>query len=284
MAEAQSIEKVIGFVDILGFKNMVRASETGTSLPLAELLEATKMLAGKYARADYEKYGPTTCPGAPRHRRDLDFEVTQVSDCVVVSAEFSPAGVINLISHCWGACINLLTKGIMCRGYIKIGRIHHAGGQFVGSGYMDALERERQVSFLKKDADDRGTPFIEVDPEVVAYVNACADGCVKEMFSRMTRADGGLTALFPIKRISADFAIGPDFSPEREHQQVEVVRGILRGMKDRVAALIDRTDPSAIRKGDHYLQMLDEQMAECDRTDEMIRHLASPFPAHRLMI
>ena len=102
MAEPQFADKFIGFVDVLGFKGMVRDSEEGRGLPLPELIDALKELGNETDRKRYEKHGPTTCPGARYIRKDLDFQLSQISDCVVVSAEVSPAGVINLVSHCWG--------------------------------------------------------------------------------------------------------------------------------------------------------------------------------------
>ena len=47
----------------------------------------------------------------------------------------------------------------MCRGYINRGRIYHTTEQQIGTGLNSAVEREKQVSIFKKDADERGTPF-----------------------------------------------------------------------------------------------------------------------------
>ncbi len=104
MAEPQFADKFIGFVDVLGFKSIVRDAEEGRGLPLDELISALNDLGDENDRKKYEEYGPTTCPSASYIRKNLDFQLTQVSDCVVVSTEISPAGVINLVSHCWGAC------------------------------------------------------------------------------------------------------------------------------------------------------------------------------------
>ncbi len=108
-------DKFIGFIDILGFKNMVEVVEAGTGMALKELLEALKHLGEPEDKEKFKKYGPTTCPQSQYLQRDLDFQLKQISDCVIVSSEVSPAGVINLVQHCWGAVIMLLTKGFMCR-------------------------------------------------------------------------------------------------------------------------------------------------------------------------
>jgi hypothetical protein len=115
---------------VLGFKSFVAKAEKGASPTLAQLLEMTSLLGSGDERARFEKYGPTCCPHAPRIDRNLDFRVTQISDCAIVSAEVSPAGAINLISHCWDAVIELLARGFMCRDYIKRGSIYHTEKNF----------------------------------------------------------------------------------------------------------------------------------------------------------
>jgi hypothetical protein len=99
MAEFEN--KFIAFVDRLGFKTFVANAEKGTSPTLAQLLETTSLLGSGDERARFEKYGPTCCPHAPRIDRNLDFRVTQITDCAIVSAEVSAAGAINIISRCW---------------------------------------------------------------------------------------------------------------------------------------------------------------------------------------
>jgi hypothetical protein len=96
-------DKFVAFVDILGFKKIVETAEAGTGMPLPELLEMLKELGRPEDRERIKKHGPIVCPQSTFIQRDLDFQLTQISDCVVVSCEVSPAGVINLISHCWGA-------------------------------------------------------------------------------------------------------------------------------------------------------------------------------------
>ncbi len=99
MSNIEFKDKFIGFVDILGFKKMVAAAETGTGMSLNEVLEITKQLGVPEGRANYLRNGPTTCPESKYIQRNLDFQLTQISDCVIVSCEISPAAIINLISH-----------------------------------------------------------------------------------------------------------------------------------------------------------------------------------------
>ena len=142
-------DKFIAFIDVLGFKNMVKESELGTGMPLTEIMDHLSKLGSIDDEDKFKKYGPTTCPQSKAKNKSLNFQVTQISDCVIVSSEISSAGVINLVSHCWSAVIGLLMKGIMCRGYITRGSIYHVNNQVVGSGYQNAYSMESEYPLLK---------------------------------------------------------------------------------------------------------------------------------------
>lgn len=279
-------DKFIGFVDILGWKEKVKAAEAGTGMSLAELKEILKDLGTPEYQSRFKKYGPTICPGSTYVQRDLDFQLTRITDCVIVSSEISPAGVINLVSHCWGTVIKLLTKGIMCRGYITRGSIHHTNEpEMIGSGYQQALDKERKVSAFKTKADEKGTPFVEVDPAVCDYVRDHGDSCVREMFSRLVKEDGIVIALFPFQRLQHSFIIedwlGHKFDPEKERQSNKNMRSMIEKMKERVMELVDRSRPSAVSKAEHYIAALDAQLNVCQKTDEMINMLGPSFRSTR---
>ena len=278
-------EKFIGFVDILGFKNMVKATEEGTGKSLSDLIENCQELGTLKDRENFTKYGPTTCPKSTYIQRDLDFQVSQFSDCVIVSTEVSPAGLINLVDHCWSAAMKLLSKGIMVRGYITCGPIYHEDNIFIGSGYHHAYEKERTVTAFKHTADERGTPFIEIDPIINNYVKDHGDNCVKEMFSRYVKGDGSITAIFPFQRLTHSFSIGgfdQTFDPKKEKQSNQILREWIENFKCQVSDLVDTSNPSAVSKAKHYISALDDQLQICDDTDESIDMLSQPYPAHRM--
>lgn len=272
-------EKFIAFVDVLGFKQMVQASECGSGMPLPELIEMLKELGTINDRKNYEEHGPKMCPQSKYVQRDLDFRLNQVSDCVVVSSEVSPAGVINLVHHCWGAVIMLMQKGIMCRGYITKGLIYHDDEIFIGSGYQEAYLKEGSVSAFKREADERGTPFVEVDQLVCDYVAEHGDSCVKKMFSRMVKTDGTVTALFPFQRLAHSFMLGgfgqKQFDPVKEKKSNDNLRKSIMKAKEQVMTFADNSNPRAMQKAMHYISALDEQLKMCDETDKAIDMFAS---------
>lgn len=278
-------DKFIAFIDVLGFKDMVDKAESGTGMSLQEVLQLLSCLGTSEDSSKFLKYGHTTCPDSIAIRKDLNFKVTQISDCVIVSSEVSPAGVINLVSHCWSAVFKLLMKGIMCRGYITRGSIFHTDGQVIGTGYQNAYSKESRVTAFKIEADERGTPFVEIDSIVNEYVASSGDSCVQEMYSRMVKTVDGLTALFPFKRLSHSFVISSfevnNFDPEKEKDSNNNVRLLLRQIIERIGIFVDRDNAGAIRKSQHYVRSLNEQLLLCDKMDEEIDMLCQPIRGNR---
>ena len=273
-------DKFVAFVDVLGFKSLIVESEQGTGLPLPEILELVQKLGNGDERARFDKHGPACCPMAPRIEKNLDFRVTQISDCVIVSSEVSPAGVINLVSHCWRAVIELMARGIMCRGYIKRGSVFHTDTQIIGSGYQDAYAAEREVSAFKREADERGTPYVEVDGAVVSYVESKSDSCVKEMFGRMIKRDGNTVVLFPFNRLQHSFIVsgfGHKFNSEKELKSNDNLRKNLLRYKDKLRTFADPDNKGALSKLNHYIEALDAQLRACDETDRFVRSLSNPI-------
>ena len=277
LSEAQYSEKFIAYLDVLGWKSLVRDSEERSQPSLQELFEILTALGTDADLKHFEEYGPTTCPEAPRIRKDMDFRITRASDCVLISAEVSPAGLINLVSHCYTACFKLLSKGVMCRGYIKRGPIYHTAEHQIGTGLNDVVAGETQVSIFKEDAEKGSTPFIEIDKEVVQYVEHQPDRCVKEIFPRLVKAEGDLAAIFPFQRLTA-FDAG---DPEKERASLNVIRDWIHKMKERVQHNIDPSDESVLRKGNHYIRLLDAQLVVCARREEMLDQLTQHYPSGR---
>jgi len=121
--------------------------------------------------ANSKSTGQSAVPKSKYVQRNLDFQITQVSDCFIVSSEVSPAGAINLINYCWTVVLLLLHNGFLCRGYVTKGPISHTNEHFIGTGYHKALEHEANVTAFKREADERGTPFVEIDTVVCDYVD-----------------------------------------------------------------------------------------------------------------
>jgi len=273
-------EKFIAFIDVLGFKNLVEASEAGTGLSVAEILTLRELFDSP-EHGMLKECGPVCCPISECIDRDLDFRLSQVSDCAVISTEISPAGAINLVYFCHGIVVRFLQRGIMCRGYITRGPIHHPAGEFpIGTGYHKALSGEARVTIFRSEADERGTPFVEIDRVVRDYIQESGDSCLKEMFLRMTKSAGDSVALFPFQRLEHSFMIGgfgSEFDAEKEKVSNNNMRRMLGAFKDRVMSYVNPSNLDAVRKAQHYIDAYNNQLAICDRTDDLIDMLSYPI-------
>lgn len=278
-------DKFVGFVDILGFKQMIEKSVGGNGMTLTEVLALLETFGSSEARSKFDKYGPMICPSSKHQQRHLDFRVTQISDCMIVSSEVSPAGAINLVAHCWAVVLKLLEAGRMCRGYITRGAVYHTDTQIIGTAYQEAYTKEAQVTAFRKDANERGTPFVEIDSSVQDYVVTYGDKCVKEMFSRYVTTDGDVAAIFPFQRLAHSFVIGgygQTFDAMKEKESNQNMRMMIERLKQGIATHIEGAGEKASRKAEHYIKALDVQLAVCLKTDEFIDALNSPFPARRV--
>jgi hypothetical protein len=273
-------EKFIAYIDIQGFSDKVDASADDPK-KIAVLLAMLAKLSDGKERQNFEKYGPICCPEAPRLEKHLDYCVTQASDCVIISAEVSPAGFINLLNHCWRVSMALLQLGVLCRGFVTRGKVLHTttSPYILGPGYQTALKAEAKVSAFKKRADESGTPFIELDDEVVDYVKDQPDRCVKEMFGRMTKHDGVKVAIFPFQRLNHEFGVGGIFGPfkaEEHLRSVNNIRGWIAKMKALVLANAEGGNEKVKEKAGHYLRALEQQLLALDETEKEIRMLDGP--------
>ncbi len=273
-------DKFIAFIDVLGFTNLVERSATGTSVSPSTIAQIQEALSLPGGREELDQYGPTICPDSPRVERNLDFRLTSLSDSVLISCEISPAGVVNLLSRASAIVCRLLKIGVMCRGYITRGPLVHSDNNFFGPGYQEALGKEKMVSVFRRSANEVGTPFVELSKDVCAYVHDCRNACAEEMFSRLTTTAGDTAVLFPIKRLSHAFIVGgygTNLSTDRERQSNENVRGMIHKFKTGLLSFVDRSNPKAVSKVEHYIEALNDQLNVCDQIEKFLKEQEEPF-------
>lgn len=272
-------EKFIAFVDILGFKSLVAEAEKGENVSLDDVIALTKELGGPEKVERYRKHGPRLCPQSAKISNDVAFALTQVSDCVIISTEISPAGLISLVQECWDAAFGVLHKGYLSRGYITRGSIYHTESNLLGSGYKSAYQSESSVQAFKLEADERGTPFIEIDPEVTKYAMEQTDNCVVRMFDKMTETKDGTTAIYPFKVIGQDVIFGgAEFCMQfvdrnRDLEQAHHIQESILNYKKRLWDRADRSRPDVIQKLNHYTRALNEKLLHSCEQELSIIHL-----------
>ncbi|MBW7877638.1 MAG: hypothetical protein H3C47_16805 [Candidatus Cloacimonetes bacterium] len=268
--------KFIAFIDILGFKNMVTKSEEGSGMSLDELLQLLKELEGSQGC-----FG-SVCPCSKKIESNLDYCVTQISDCVIMSVEKSPAGLINLIQRCFQVVFRLLKSGLLCRGYLTEGKIYHTRHQVIGTGYQKALSGEKSTIVFKFEDESCGTPFVEIDPEVCRYIQLETDDCVRKQFETMcvkSSEQGDGYAIFPFKQLSRFLSINPKDTEGSKRTALNVRKAVL-ALKDTVRGNGVSNDPKVQNKIRHYTEELDKQIRFCDSFPETIDDQLAPFPYH----
>lgn len=265
--------KFISFIDILGFKRMISDVSQG-KINCSEITEILDCF--DFDKERMQVYEPKICPKSHHIQKDMDFCVTQISDCVIASVETSPVGLINLIEYCSGVIIKLLEHNVMCRGYVSHGDIYHTDKYLFGPGYQKVYEAERDVFVFQQHSDEKGTPFVQLDKSVCDYVDSKGDGCVKEMFSRVVKRDGEMMALFPFQMFTHSFHIadpitGRHFNREEEVTSNNNLRKIIERLLEMFKENIENeSDEKAIRKTYQYINALKGQVDACNETDKFI--------------
>lgn len=264
-------EKFVAFIDILGFSDLVEEAQAEGE-DVERILKLTTALGTAADASQFATSGPTTCPGSGYLERSLDFVVTQISDCVVISTEVSPAGIVNLTSHCFWITQRLISLGVQCRGAIKKGQVYHQPDQVVGVAYQQAVTGEKTTRVLRADEAEVGTPFIELDEAVVAYIRDETDECVRDMVGRVTISDGEYTAIYPFKALmDKPFrTVHPGFPFDPEDWLAAVRRSLAQRRATLAtfqAALVKAKDPRIARKIRHYITGLEALIPPVERKE-----------------
>lgn len=139
-------EKVIAFLDIMGFKNIVNKPEPGFEKELiATLIELKGMEDSRKSLA-----------GEPfNHYKQM----TAFSDSIVISYDVSyPGAIFEILLDIIRMQIELSFIGLLFRGGVTIGEVFHDGGVVVGPGMVQAYELENKLAIY---------PRIIVDPILI---------------------------------------------------------------------------------------------------------------------
>jgi len=151
--------RLVLFVDILGFKNIVNRSVTDRSL-LEFVHECISSLSGSTIETKTYKNIPWVpvnkedegahiiTPNHPefdqRTRDKWPISVTHFSDCIVMSAKADTNGSCNLLMRtATDLLYSFFERGILLRGGITVGKlIHESSGVLFGPALVEAYELE----------------------------------------------------------------------------------------------------------------------------------------------
>jgi hypothetical protein len=140
--------RAVLFLDILGFRDLIASRKE------KEILDALIVSA------------KVPIPLGASVDEGLDFRVTAFSDCVVCSARilaksnFFPAAYV--AAYAGRLALELLTRGILSRGAITVGKLYHQEQTVFGPALIEAYELESRFAQY---------PRIIVPPKVMGQVN-----------------------------------------------------------------------------------------------------------------
>ncbi|WP_156818883.1 hypothetical protein [Sphingomonas sp. Mn802worker] len=120
MGEREYELRVVAFLDVLGFSNLVEEADHSEE-PREIILTIIRTLRDTLARN-------------PR----VGFEFTQFSDSIVISAGLNLYGINAVFSGCRMLATNLIQRGILLRGGIAVGNLTHTDDVLFGTGLLKA--------------------------------------------------------------------------------------------------------------------------------------------------
>ncbi len=127
------VERAVGFVDILGFADLVRRADRNPTLRI-EIIEALG------------KVQSISAPGGG----ETDLRTQNFSDSLILSAKSTPDGLWHLLLSIDALAWNLLQIGVLVRGGVTIGGMHHDDRTVFGVGVNEAYRLESTVAKMPR--------------------------------------------------------------------------------------------------------------------------------------
>ena len=149
MANDQYEQRVVLFLDILGFKRLIDQQQEGI---VSEVLSVTS---SKYA----------------------GYEISAFSDNMAVSIKIeSGVELLKIIEFASYLSWKLISKGVLSRGGIAVGNLYHKNGIIYGPALLDAYYLESQVAIfprviLEKDAINKFSAMMSIPTEAENNIN-----------------------------------------------------------------------------------------------------------------
>lgn len=158
-------ERFVAFVDILGFKEIIKGIEERNAKddPILRTIRSVLNF------MDEETYEPNYAADLPIYEetegglieRELgDPRLTYISDCIIISAQPTIDGFKGLSRKIHKITADLACDGIFCRGAITKGKLYHQGRMIFGSSYIRAFSLEEELAVF---------PRVIIDPEIINF-------------------------------------------------------------------------------------------------------------------
>lgn len=131
-------ERIVAFIDILGFKNMVEES-----LNSNEVAENLHNALGTIYRLKAENDNPHNT----HSQKNFGVEISTFSDCVVISYPIThKGGLFEIIIDLIHLQLELALNNVLIRGGLSIGYIHHSEKMVYGPAMNKAYKLESEIA------------------------------------------------------------------------------------------------------------------------------------------
>lgn len=143
-------EKYVAFLDVLGFKEIVKNIKIGKNSPIEEYLN----LINKWKEGINNSNERTDIP---------EIDIIVMSDSIVLSIEKSNIGLRRLILACHGIQVSFLKKNLYLRGAISFGELYFdkTNNLMIGMGLVNAFLLEKDAVY----------PRVLIDPKILLDLN-----------------------------------------------------------------------------------------------------------------
>lgn len=158
-------ERFVAFIDILGFKEIIRGIEERNSKDDL-IFRKIRSVLNFMNEETYEPNYSTDLPvyeeteGGLIERELGDPRLTYISDCIIISAQPTMDGFKGLSRKIHKITADLASDGIFCRGAITKGKLFHKGRMIFGSSYIRAFTLEEELAVF---------PRVIIDPEIINF-------------------------------------------------------------------------------------------------------------------
>ena len=133
--------RVVAFIDILGFKNSIKKSNS-------DQMEFERILTSLTDLKDFFNNPKEDYEIEADRQLGADTQILQVSDSLIISRLIQEqGGIYYMLSDCAFAIHLLISNGFLCRGAIKVGNMYHKETTLFGQAYIDAYLAEAEEEF-----------------------------------------------------------------------------------------------------------------------------------------
>jgi hypothetical protein len=139
-------EKIVVFLDILGFKELINKMVSDKKLKdkIINVLKFTKIQADendlKKKRKEFREKFKYKVEDIP----DIKYEITTFSDSIVISSKIE--NFQSLFIKVFEIVRELFLNGFLCRGGCSVGELYHENGIVFGEGLVNSYEIESSLS------------------------------------------------------------------------------------------------------------------------------------------